>query len=38
MSGVSKPLKFVAVQNWLKTQPENFFSSDGIKKTLEPVR
>jgi hypothetical protein len=22
-----------AVQNWLKTQPKNFFS-DGIKKTL----
>jgi hypothetical protein len=30
-----------AVQNWLKTQPKNFFFSDGIKKiceTLEPVR
>jgi hypothetical protein len=29
------------VQNWLKTQPKNFFFSDGIKKiceTLEPVR
>jgi hypothetical protein len=29
-----------AVQNWLKTQPKNFFP-DGIKKTcerLEPLR
>jgi hypothetical protein len=25
-----------AVQNWLKTQPKNFFFSDGIKKFVKP--
>jgi histone-lysine N-methyltransferase SETMAR len=25
----------VAVQNWLKTQPKNFFFSDGIKKLVK---
>jgi histone-lysine N-methyltransferase SETMAR len=24
-----------AVENWLKTQPENFFFSDGIKKLVK---